>query len=166
MAGKGAHRNPVPVSDLVSDIVDPVLARRVGMTTGLIEAWDAIVGESLAERTRPERIRWAGRSDRDDSFDPAVLVIACEGSAALHVQHQTGEIIARVNAVLGFAAVDRVRIVQKPVGRALPRHAAEGRPLSPETRRRIAERVAAVDDEGLREALERLGRSVAASARR
>ena len=37
--------------------------------------------------------------------------------AALHLQHETGEIIDRVNAFLGFNAIGRIRIVQKPVRR-------------------------------------------------
>ena len=51
----------------------------------------------------------------DDPFEPAVLVIACEGVAALHLQHETGEIISRINAFFGFNAIGRIRIVQKPV---------------------------------------------------
>ena len=51
----------------------------------------------------------------DDPFQPATLIIACEGFAALHVQHETGEIIGRINSFLGFNAVGRIKIVQKPV---------------------------------------------------
>lgn len=166
MAGKQQGPHPRPMSDLVSGIIDPVLARRAGMTTGLIQSWCEIVGERLGACTRPERIRWERRGATDEPFEPATLVIACDGPNALLVQHQTAEIIARVNGFLGFAAIGRVRIVQKPLVADDRRATSSVRALSPDERRNIASRVAEVDDLGLREALERLGASVVASRRR
>ena len=85
----------------------------------------------------------------DDPFEPATLVIACEGFAALHVQHETGEIIGRVNAFLGFNAIGRIRIVQKPVtprrGQAEAAAAAADGSREGKTRRG---RSAAIEDDG------------------
>ena len=98
----------------------------------------------------------------DDPFEPATLVIACEAMAALHIQHETTEILSRVNAFLGYSAIGRIRIVQKPVSPE-PKRLKKVRELSPEQKSTIARQVANVEDEGLREALERLGNNVAAS---
>ncbi|TIR06044.1 MAG: DUF721 domain-containing protein, partial [Mesorhizobium sp.] len=111
MAGKRPFGNPVPVSDLATQILDPVLRKRAGMSIGLVQSWEEIAGPRLASRSRPEKIQWPRRMHEDDPFEPAVLVIACEGMAALHLQHETGEIINRVNAFLGFNAIGRIRIV-------------------------------------------------------
>ncbi len=165
MAAKRPRFNAVPVSELVSGIIDPVLARRAGMTTGLIEAWDEIVGEQIGARSRPERIRWGRRATAEDPFEPATLVIACDGASALKVQHMADEIVARANAFLGFGAIGRVRIVQKPVSAMPPPNRAPARPLSVNEKERIAKCVASVDDEPLREALARLGENVAARRR-
>lgn len=161
MAGKRAVRNAVPLGDLTGDILDPVLRRRAGLSLGLVQSWDEIVGQRLAQTTRPERIAWPRRMNEDDPFEPATLVIACEGRAALHLQHETGEVIARVNAFLGFAAIARVRIVQKPVSVAT-RPVRQQRALSQGEATRLTQMVADVEDDGLREALSRLGRSVIA----
>ena len=110
----------MPVSDLASAILDPVLRKRAGISIGLVQSWDEIAGPRLAGHTRPEKIVWPRRMHEDDPFQPATLVIACEGFAALHVQHETGEIIGRVNAFLGFNAIGRIKIVQKPVRRGRP----------------------------------------------
>ena len=91
----------------------------LGLTIGLVQSWEDIVGPLLAPVSRPERIRWPRRRHEDDPFQPALLVIACSGAAALQIQHQTGEIIGRVNAFLGFPAVGGIRIVQKPIVEAL-----------------------------------------------
>jgi hypothetical protein len=96
----------------------------------------------------------------DDPFEPAVLVIACEGSAALHLQHETGEIIGRVNAFLGFSAVGRIRIVQKPVTPASNEPKPAPRALSPDEKARLASTVGSIEDAGLRASLERLGATI------
>jgi hypothetical protein len=160
MAGKGPDRNAVAVSDLATALLDPVLRRRAGISIGLVQSWEDIVGPRLARNSRPEKIQWPRRIADDDPFEPAVLVIACEGTAALHVQHETGEIISRVNAFLGFSAIGRVRIVQKPVrppqkaGRPIPRK------LSEEEKAGLSGKVGNIDDPELRASLERLGASV------
>ena len=135
MAGKRADGNPVPVSDLATEILDPVLRKRAGISIGLVQSWDEIAGPRLAPASRPEKIQWPRRMHEDDPFEPATLVIACEGMAALHLQHETGEIIGRVNAFLGFTAIGRIRIVQKPVTRRRPPSRSRARGRCPPTRR-------------------------------
>jgi hypothetical protein len=82
--------------------------------------------------------------------------------AALHLQHQSGEVIARVNAFLGFAAVARLKIVQKPVAVAAKKRSMPRKLDGAETAR-LDRMVDAIEDDGLREALARLGRSVVGS---
>ncbi|MEO3386087.1 DUF721 domain-containing protein [Mesorhizobium sp. CAU 1741] len=162
MAGKRPYGNATPVSDLAVAVIDPLLRKRAGMTIGLVQSWEEIVGERLSTTTRPEKIAWPRRLHEDDPFEPATLVIACEGRAALHVQHETGEIISRVNAFLGFAAVGRVKIVQKQVDNA-PKARPKLRALTGGEEAKLGTMVEAIEDDGLREALARLGRSVMVS---
>ncbi|TGW06736.1 DUF721 domain-containing protein, partial [Mesorhizobium sp. M2D.F.Ca.ET.145.01.1.1] len=77
-----------------------------------------------------------------------------------HLQHETGEIINRVNAFLGFIAIGRIRIVQKPVtsGKARPKPAL--RPLSAAEKAKLADTVGLIEDDGLRASLERLGATI------
>jgi hypothetical protein len=163
MTGRPGRAGAVPVSDLATALLDPVLRKRAGMTVGLVQSWDEIVGARLSSATRPERIAWPRRMHEDDPFEPATLIIACEGAMALRLQHETGEIIGRVNAFLGFQAIGRIKIVQKPVTFATRDVPRPPRPLRPDENARLARTVAAVEDDGLRAALERLGRSVIGS---
>ena len=159
MAGKRDNGNPMPVSDLAMAVIDPLLRRRAGISVELVQSWDEIVGQRLAATSRPEKIAWPRRLSEDDPFEPATLVIACEGLAALHLQHETGEVISRVNAFLGFAAVERVKIVQKKVAApAKPR--PRTRPLTGMEAARVDAMVSSLDEGDLRDALARLGRSV------
>jgi hypothetical protein len=166
MAGKRQGRYAVPVGDLATSILDPVMRKRAGMSTALLQCWDEIAGERLATNTRPERIAWPRRAHEDDPFEPATLIIACEGAAALRLQHQTAEIISRANAFLGFAAIGRIKIVQKKVTLATSREKPSLRALTDTERARVASSVGPITDDALRASLERLGRSVLASGER
>jgi hypothetical protein len=159
-------KGPAQISELAEGLLDPVLRRRAGMSLGLVQSWDEVAGQRIARSSRPLKIVWPRRAGDDDPFEPATLVVACEAAAALHLQHETTEIIARVNAFLGFAAIGRIRILQKPV-------ADLGRPrrlplpeIGAAEEARVAGLAGVIEDEGLRKSLEALGRSVMASRRR
>ena len=72
----------MPVSDLASEILDPILRKRAGISIGLVQSWEEIAGPRLATHTRPEKIVWPRRMQEDDPFQPATLIMACEGFAA------------------------------------------------------------------------------------
>ena len=87
----------------------------------------------------------------------ATLVLRVDGARALDVQYKARQIIERINAYFGYAAIAELRILQAPVDGRLPpapvaRPAAE--PLTHE--------VAHIADPGLRGALARLGAGVRA----
>ncbi|RVD26612.1 MULTISPECIES: DUF721 domain-containing protein [unclassified Mesorhizobium] len=160
MAGKRPYGNPVPVSDLATEILDPVLKKRAGISIGLVQSWEEIAGPRLAGRSRPEKIQWPRRLHEDDPFEPALLIIACEGMAALHLQHEAGEIISRVNAFLGFNAIGRIKIVQKPVLSEKARPKPAPRQLNDAEKAKLSRTVGKIEDDGLRASLERLGATI------
>ena len=106
---------PRSVSDILGTVLEPLIARRTGMRLDLLRIWPELVGPEFANTTRPEQIKWARRAHEADSFEPAMLVVACEPASALFFQHEQSEIIKRVNEFFGFEAVNRVKILQKPV---------------------------------------------------
>lgn len=160
MARKIRSGGAVPVSDLASAIIDPALRRKTGISIELVNAWPEIVGEKLSGSTRPEKIGWPARNSSPDDFRPGTLLLACDQSVALFVQHQTGQIVSRVNGFFGYAAIDRIRIVQKPVSRTSARNRPGRVELSDRDRDRIAALTSSIEDDGLRKALEKLGQSI------
>ncbi len=154
------RRGPRPLGDLIASLVDPIVAKKAGMNAALIQSWPEIAGVRLQEGCRPEKLVWAARHDEDGPTQPATLVVACEGAFVLRLQHETHEVLARVNAFFGYPAVAKLRIVQKPilrlrVDRKLPRM-----PLDAAKRRDIAEATARIESPRLRSALERYGETV------
>lgn len=143
---------------LISKILDPLLAKRAGVSLSLMNAWSEIVGEDLGAISMPIKVTWPQRRDDDDEFQPGTLLIAAEGMAALHLQHQTGEVIGRVNAFMGYRAIARIRLVQKPIDKKKPKK--RQRPLTDSQKRKVERLAQTVEDEGLKQAITRFGQSV------
>jgi hypothetical protein len=115
----------------------------------LLTDWQAVVGERLAEVCLPEKLSRDG-----------VLTIRVSPSFGLELQHLEPKILERIATFFGHRAVSRLKLRQGEVER--PRRAVrrESRPLTPGEDAALKEELADVEDEGLREALDRLGRAV------
>lgn len=147
------------VSELLGDILCDVVTRRTGMTVELLAGWEDIVGPDYAGCTMPEKIVWPRRSDDLEPFRPGMLVVACEGSKALFFQHETIQVLERINLFFGFQALDRIRIVQKPVLHK-PARQQFAPELPPEKKRKLTEVLSHIEDPQLRKRLEAFGRGV------
>ncbi|WP_280141078.1 DUF721 domain-containing protein [Aureimonas phyllosphaerae] len=156
---RGLRRAARPIGDLVSQLVEPVVARKAGMSLDLIGAWPEIVGPRLEEGCRPEKLVWP-KGYGDETTQPATLVIACEGAFALRLQHEVETILSRVNDYFGYRAVDKIKIVQRAVRQVRPNRKPPVGPLTASHRDTIREATARIESDNLRRALERLGESV------
>lgn len=164
----GARRRqagPRPVAELAGKVLEPVIARRAGMTVDLVASWQDIVGPPHGDYTRPEKIMWPRRASDDDPFEPGTLVVACDGARAVLFQHELDQCAERVNAFFGFRAIARIRIVQKPVLHRPPPRRHELPEPAPREKARLAAILDRIEDDGLRRRLERLGRGVFAKSR-
>lgn len=124
--------------------------------------WREIVGDRLARVTEPVKLT------RARANAGGVLELRVAGAAALLVQHQSAEIIARVNLFLGDGAVEKLRISQGPVrGLVDPaspvRRRSVARPLDAAAEAELARSVDRAP-EGLKAALMKLGRAVLGNA--
>lgn len=165
MTERPSKRGFRPLADMTSGLMDPMLQKRAGINLALLQSWEDIVGPVVGASSSPLRILWPRRLHEDDPFRPATLVIACEGFAALQIQHETGEIVARVNGFLGFSAIGRIRIEQKPPVLPARRKARRLAPLAPAEERRIEHATDGIEDDALRAALARLGKNILAEKR-
>ena len=154
-----------PIAELVPGILSETLARRTGMTLDLIAGWDEIAGPDHAPFTLPEKILWPRRASEDEPFEPATLVLACEGHHALFIQHAMPELIDRLNRFFGYGAISRIRMVQKPVNKPAPAAKRRNVQLTEDETRRLDEVLGHIEDEKLRSHLARFGRGVIAKQR-
>jgi len=157
-AARSGARN---VGELVGGILAPIIARRAGMTLDLMAAWPDLIGGPLGKSSRPDKILWPRRISDDDPFEPATLIVACEGPQAIFLQHELGTVLEKVNTFFGFQAIRRIKIEQKPVFAKT----RSGDPIQPpeltkEEKDRLAELLSDIDDDALKTRLAELGRGI------
>lgn len=145
-------------SGLINKILDPVLEKRAGVSLALINAWPEIVGEELSATSMPLKVKWKRRVSEEDEFEPGTLQVAAEGMSALHLQHQTGQVIDRVNAFMGYRAIARIKLVQKPVETKKPKK--RQRPMTDSQKRKVEKLTETIDDDALKASMKRFGESV------
>src|SRR5215831_32296 len=152
----------------------PALTRKAfekyGFSTAtLVTDWVRIVGRELAAATAPERLKWPrGIAPADVEGNAsgqrrrgATLILRVDGGLSLDVQHKARQIIERINAYFGYAAIAELRILQGPVG-AERRSTPLATPLPHPASHALTAEVAQIPDPGLRDALARLGAEVKA----
>ena len=135
-------------------------------TATLITDWPAIAGPELAAYTVPERLKWPrGVEHSEEGAAPAgrgrsgaTLVLRVDGARAIDVQYKARQIIERINAYFGYAAIAELRILQAPVEARPP----PARPAARPAAEPLTHEVAHIADPGLRGALARLGAGVRA----
>lgn len=139
------------------------LSESRGFAVGrVLTHWSEIAGEDIAAIARPVEVSY-GRA----GFG-ATLTVLTTGAEAPMLEMQKEALRERVNAVYGYNAIARIRITQTAPtgfaeGQAVFAPEPDARPAAPPdpaTLRAAAEIARPVADEGLRQALEALGRNV------
>ncbi len=137
---------PRTLASLLPAITRPAFRTRTPAATQLMSDWPALVGSGIAAMAAPRR------------FSGGTLTLAVDGPAALELQHQATELIARINTALGSRLVERLRFVQDG--------APNDAPAAPRAPVPTPVPVEGLPDGPLHDALARLGGHIAARARR
>ncbi|MBM3522029.1 MAG: DUF721 domain-containing protein [Alphaproteobacteria bacterium] len=146
---------PRALSRSLAAITRPILEKRGAAFASLIAGWAEIAGPRLATDTMVARLS----SPRDRA--PGTLHLRVTPALALEIQHLAPQLIERINAHLGYAAVGRITLLQAPLRRSRPAVLARQRIGGPpEASARATSETASIDDPELRESLQRLGRQV------
>ena len=151
-----------PLADLLGDTLDPLLAKQGFGESDIILNWEEIAGERLGAVTEPMKLQWPSRGPKrspDAPAEPATLVLRVEGAFAIEVQHLAAILCERINGRLGWRCVGKIAMRQGPVERRIkrPRRTPPPPAEAVAAARKLSEGVA---DDGLREALTRLGARV------
>jgi hypothetical protein len=145
------------VSDLLPEAGGAAFRRFGFVQSAIVSRWREIVGERYAGVSTPESIRFpvGKRSD-------GVLTLVVEGAHGPMMQHVAPVIVERVNRFFGYSAVARVAFKQGivQVAKAKARVAPPSlRPIPAD----IGDSLRSIADPELRNVLEALAQSVAAS---
>lgn len=155
------------LSELLDVALGDAAAKQGFARSSLLLAWPDLVGAHLADHAAPMKLEWPRRMPGIDEGPPppATLLVRVESAFALELQHVAPVLVERINAHLGWRCIGRIALRQGPVPM---RRRARSAPPAPdaEAAARVAEAVADIADEPLRASLEKLGRAVAAEAKR
>lgn len=185
LAGAGLQRPRIPghiaaksVGTFVPRLTQKAFEKYGFSTATLITDWAAIVGETLARDTLPERLKWPRGVDARGEVETgaegrpgATLILTVDPARALDVEYRRAQILDRINGYFGYRAVAEIRLVQGVVGRrqSASASASASAPRGMTVSRKHASAsgrgdvgssattdLASVVDAGLRDALERL----------
>jgi hypothetical protein len=124
----------------------------------MLSQWEAIVGEKLAQHTRPLKLKWP-RSGPSPQKHGGVLIVQAVPGFAMELHYESPRLIERLNSYFGYGAISAIKIVQGDFARPLtPPPAAPA--LAPAEEAALKEQLAGIGDGGLKDALARLGASV------
>jgi hypothetical protein len=154
---KPSRGYPRPLSDLLSATLTDVLKQQGFASAEILSRWKDIAGPEIAAVSEPLRINWP-RPVGDSDPEPATLVLRVEGPAALEIQHMSAVILERVNRFFGWQAIGRIALRQAP----LRRREAARPPAVPDAALtdEIAQSLPELEDDGLRQAVARLGAAI------
>jgi hypothetical protein len=145
-----------PLADLAASLLNDSFRKQGFASRELVTSWPEIVGAEIAVCAEPLKIQWP-RGLEGEAQQPGTLVLRVEGPAAIEIQHLSGVILERVNRFFGWQAVGKIAIRQAPVARrqkkVLPR-------IDPEKAAEVSETLGVIEDDGLRQALGRLGAAI------
>jgi hypothetical protein len=145
------------LADLSAGVLADAFKKQGFASTELVTRWADIVGPEIAAHCEPIRLQWRRTPDGEPS-EPATLVLRVEGPAAVEIQHMSNVLLERINRFFGWQAVGRIALRQAPLAqRPIRRSPPKADPDMIET---VAATLGAVEDDGLRQALARLGAAV------
>jgi hypothetical protein len=156
----GKSRPPQPLADLLRKTLSDAFAKQGFASAELVTRWPEIVGSEIAAHAQPEKIQWP-RQVAHEPPEAGTLVLRVEGPTAVEIQHLSGVILERVNRFFGWHAVDALRLRQAPLSRR--DKAARTTAPDPEATARLEGEMREIADDGLRNALARLGAAVKGS---
>lgn len=164
MQNRVSKRSGRQLNELIGKAMDPVARKRGFASSELLAAWPELVGKAYQGKVQLGRLVWprTKNAEGEPVADPATLLVHADGSTALFFTHEAPQIRDRINAFLGWNAVGRIKIVQRPVLKSKRVEHKPLRELSEIESRRIEQKVAHVENDRLRAALEKLGKSIVA----
>ncbi|BCX19746.1 MAG: hypothetical protein KatS3mg117_3428 [Geminicoccaceae bacterium] len=149
------------VGGLLGALLPPAARRRAFAEASILGDWPAIVGPELAARCTPIALR-GGAGGRGG----ATLELAVRSGAALELQHAAPQLVERINGHLGWRAVARLVLRQRPLPETTEPAPARETASDPAIERELDADLADFDDTELRDALRGLGRTLLARRRR
>ena len=150
------HRHLSAVAAPVRNLAKKLLGGKAAVEASVMLDWPSIVGAEISERCQPRKLV----RGRGANAGAATLHLTVDGAFALEIQYKTPQIVERVNRYLGYAAVARLALHQGTLDRQEKPWRPQLAPLDAPARQKLEAGLSGIADDGLRQALDRLGQAV------
>jgi hypothetical protein len=147
----------VGAGEALQKALDPVFRKRGFASRDLIAHWAAMAPQPYNRVAVPDRLVWPRNAERQAGG--ATLYLRCAEGHALALQHEAPLIAKAVNRYFGYLLVSTVRLSASPFS-APSAAKPDTRPRAPAPDPAVDAAVKDVRDDGLRDALRRLGRAI------
>jgi len=155
--GKKRRNRAIGLAEALGATLDPVLKKRGFASRSLIDHWQAIAPEPYGGLTRPDRLHW---SRGEAGAEGAVLYLRVVAGHAHAIQHDGPAIARAVNRYFGYVLVQTVKLSAEPFSPGSGAVAKTVETVPDAIVREVEMAVDEVADDGVREALEKLGRAI------
>lgn len=155
---KRRYSGSVALSSSLNFVTNPIFKRRGFVENKIITDWDLIVGKDLGSCSTPKKISFA----REQKANGVLHVEVYDSGIAMEMTYMEPVIIEKISVYFGYAAIKKLKIVQRPGGQFKVREEKEviQHKLSDEKKAVLDGYLDDIDDEELRAALSSLGQGV------
>ncbi len=149
------------LSEAIPKVTGKVFSRKYTMLGRLVTRWNDVVGEELANKTQPVKIRYF-KSKKSKEKPTASLDIACSSAEATALHYQKDLILERINQIFGDSWITAIRFV--PIAANADtlknRRPTPSKPLTSEEKEHLSTVLENINDPDLQEKLESLGTAI------
>ena len=96
------------VNKTVLPLAKQLLGLNGMMEIELLANWSDIVGETLAQYSLPQKIRF-NKNERSNSL---IELVVLSGAFALEIKQREKQILEKINTYFGYSAVSKLKIIQ------------------------------------------------------
>lgn len=152
----------VSVAEALQKALDPALRKRGFASRDIITHWAAMAPIPYDQVAVPDRLSWP-RGER--GADGATLYLRCLPGHAMAAAHEGPIIAAAINRYFGYVLVGAVRLSAEPFSPNSENQDDSAAEPSPAELAKLDRAVDGVEDEGVKQALRKLGVAIARKSR-
>ena len=149
---------PKLLSNAVPKVTGKVFGRKYIMLGRLLTQWTEIVGEDLAHKTTPVKLR--SYKDYKTGKRSSTLDIAASTADATVLHYRKDLILERLNLLFGEGLITAIRFVPKSIDEKKPVKSKFKKPLSLKEKTFLSDLLEDVEDDNIREKLQKLGKAI------
>lgn len=149
---------PKLLSNAVPKVTGKVFGRKYIMLGRLLTQWTEIVGEDLAHKTTPVKLR--SYKDHKTGKRSSTLDIAASTADATVLHYRKDLILERLNLLFGEGLITAIRFVPKSIDEKKPVKSKFKKPLSLKEKTFLSDLLEDVEDDNIREKLQKLGKAI------